>query len=140
MTERSETSLTHSVVARLAGIGLLGAIVVIHLADIRDKFEEVPYLGVGYVLLIAACVAAAGLLAQPNALWHDRGWTIGGATATLTLLGFVLTRTVGLPSARDDIGNWHETLGVWSLITEGAMVLLSAIVLSTGRRTSRVLA
>ncbi len=140
MGERSQTSLADGVVARVAGIGLLAAIVVVHLADIRDKFEEVPYLGIGYVLLIAACVAAAGLLAQPNAVWRDRGWMIGGVTAALTLLGFVLTRTVGLPSATEDIGNWHETLGVWSMITEGAMVLLSAIVLSTGRRTSRVLA
>jgi hypothetical protein len=95
MSERSETSLADSVVARVAGIGLLAAIVVIHLADLRDKFEEVPYLGVGYVLLIAACVVAAGLLAQPNAVWRDRGWIVGGATAALTLLGFVLTRTAG---------------------------------------------
>jgi hypothetical protein len=139
MSGRSETSLADSVVAPVAGIGLLGAIVVVHLADVREKFEEVPYLGVGYVLLIGACVVAAGLLAQPNAVWRERRWIAGGATAALTLLGFVLTRTVGLPSATDDIGNWHEMLGVWSFITEGAMVLLSAIALSTARRTSRAL-
>ena len=80
MSERSETSLADSVVARVAGIGLLAAIVVVHLADVRDKFGEVPYLGVGYVLLIVA----AGLLAEPNAVWRERGWMIGGATAALT--------------------------------------------------------
>lgn len=140
MDEISETSVGDSVAARLAGIGLLAAIVIVHLEDIRDKFEEVPYLGVGYVLVIGACLLAAGLLAQRNPVWRARGWMIGGATAALTLLGFVLTRTVGLPAATEDIGNWSETLGVWSMITEGAMVLLSGVALSTSRRSSRALA
>jgi hypothetical protein len=37
----------------------------------------------------------------------------------------VLTRTVGLPGATDDIGNWLEPLGLASLFVEGAVILLA---------------
>jgi hypothetical protein len=132
------TSRTSDAALRVSGIGLLVAIVVIHLADIADKFEEVPYLGVGYVGLIAGCVVAAVLLAQPDPTWRDRGWMIGGGVAALTLVGFVLTRTVGLPAATEDLGNWSEPLGIWSLVTEGLMVLLAAVALAPAWRPHRV--
>ena len=45
----------------------------------------------------------------------------------------VLTRTTGLPLSHDDVGNWGETLAVWAMFVELAVVSLSAIALS-GRR------
>jgi hypothetical protein len=113
----------------LAGAIGLGGIAFVHLLDLSDKFAEVPYLGVGYVLLIAACVASIVLI-----LRHDRrGWVLGGTAAGATLLGYVLSRTTGLPASTDDIGNWAESLGVWSLVLEGGVVALAAFAL---RRTA----
>jgi hypothetical protein len=44
----------------------------------------------------------------------------------VTLLRFVLTRTIGLPQATDDRGNWHEMLGGWSMVAEGLLIVLTA--------------
>jgi len=125
--------------ARALGIVLLAAISVIHLADLGGKLEETPYLGVGYVLLIVGCVVAGVQLALPRRDAHGRGWLLAGSLAALTIFGFVLTRTTGLPQAADDKGNWTETLGLWSLITEGALVVLSATCLASLGRTERAL-
>jgi len=54
---------TPAVIAAEVGavIGLAGT-AYIHLAEFSGKFSEVPYLGVGYALLSAACIAAIALL------------------------------------------------------------------------------
>jgi hypothetical protein len=49
--------------------------------------------------------------------------------AAATFLGYCLSRTTGLPAATDDIGNWTETLGVLSLVAEGAVVALASAAL-----------
>jgi hypothetical protein len=114
---------TPAVIAAEVGavIGLAGT-AYIHLAEFSGKFSEVPYLGVGYALLSAACIGAIALIVARN----KAGWYLGGAVAAATLIGFVLTRTVGLPASTDDIGNWSEPIGTWSLIFEGLTVALAA--------------
>ena len=106
-------------------VGLLG-IAWIHLLDLADKMEETPYLGFAYIGLIAGCAAAVVLLARRD----HRGYLLAGGLAAATFLGYVLSRTTGLPAATDDIGNWTETLGVWSLIAEGAVVAVSALAIA----------
>ena len=49
-----------------------------------------------------------------------------GLLAAATLVGFILSRTTGLPNASDDIGNWTEPLGLASMFVEGAVVILAA--------------
>jgi hypothetical protein len=44
--------------------------------------------------------------------------------------GYVLTRSVGLPGDRGDLGNWLEPLGVTALISEAVVVVLAASALS----------
>ena len=114
---------------RVLGALLLLAIAVIHYLDLGGKLSETPYLGYLYLALIVGSVVAAGLLFyRPRA-----GWTLGGTLALLTFIAYCLSRTTGLPNATDDIGNWGEPLGVASLVVEGAMVILSAVML--GRRS-----
>ena len=118
--------------AALAAGGIAGLTITayIHLTEMSDKFAEVPYLGVGYALLVIACVAAAVLIVKGD----RRGWMLGGGVCLATIIGFVLTRTTGLPATKDDIGNWSESIGTYSLIAEGVVVVLAAIAL---RRTSQ---
>ena len=113
-------------------LGLIG-IAWIHLLDLGDKMEETPYLGVAYIGLLAGCIAAVVLLARGD----RRGFLLAGGLAGATFIGYCLSRTTGLPAATDDIGNWTETLGIWSLIAEGAVVALSATALSRRFRASR---
>lgn len=110
---------------RLLGALLLLSIAAIHYLDLGGKLAEVPYLGFMYMALIVGSLLSAVLLfVRPRA-----GWTLGGALALATVIGYCVNRTVGLPNAMDDIGNWSEPLGVASLVVEGAMVFLSAAML-----------
>lgn len=106
-------------------VGLAG-IAWVHILDLSGKMEETPYLGWAYIGLIAGCVAAVALLARRD----HRGFLLAGGLAAATFAAYCLSRTTGLPAATDDIGNWTESLGVWSLVFEGAVVALSATALS----------
>ena len=110
----------------LTGIAVLGAVIAIHTSELSGKVEETAYLGFGYVLLIAASIVSIVLLAHRD----RRGWIVGGVTAAATFGGFVLTRTTGLPGAHGDVGNWAETIGVWSLVAEGLVVVLALVALA----------
>ncbi len=129
--QTSEWSPTDKALAA-GGIAGLTITAYIHLTEMSDKFAEVPYLGVGYALLVIACVAAAVLIIKGD----RRGWMLGGGVCLATIVGFVLTRTTGLPASKDDIGNWSESIGTYALIAEGAVVVLAAIALRCRSQTA----
>lgn len=132
---RSETageSRTTIPAVNLAGIAGLSAVVAIHTSELGGKVEETAYLGFGYILLIAASIVAIVLLAQRDI----RGWWLGGLTCLATLVGYVLTRTTGLPNATGDVGNWSETIAIWSTIAEALVVVLAAVAISARRSMS----
>ncbi len=108
----------------MAGIGL------IHLLDAPGKFSETPYLGWMYVGLIGASVVVAYLLIRGSS---TKAWWAAATLAASAMIGFTLTRTIGLPQAMGDIGNWSEPLGMASLFVEGAIVALSAAMLADRR-------
>jgi MFS superfamily sulfate permease-like transporter len=108
------------------GIISLVSIIVIHWLDLPGKLSEVPYLGYAYIALMVGSALSAILIIQDN----KRGWWLGGALALGSIVAYILNRTVGLPLAMDDIGNWGESLGVYSLIAEGAMLAVTGWVLS----------
>ena len=116
-----------------AAVGL-AAVAVIHLLDISGKFAETPYLAWMYVALIAGCVLTAGALLRSS---DPRAWVAAIMLPLGAMVGYTLTRTVGLPQAMDDIGNWTEPLGMASLFVEGSLVGLGAMVL---RDRARVVA
>lgn len=95
-------------------VGLL-AIALIHLLDLPGKWEETRYLGVGYVLVIAASLVLAELNAN-----RVRAWSLyaSAALSIAVLAGFIINRTLGMPRANEDIGNWGEPLGLASLFVE----------------------
>ena len=114
------------VAPRIAGVIALAGVAWIHYKDLADKFEEVPYIGAGYVALIAFSILSAILLTFGTKNERTAGWYVGGVTAGAAALGYTLTRTTGLPHAMDDIGNWTEPLGVWSLVLEGILCAMAA--------------
>jgi hypothetical protein len=114
----------------LAGIAGLATMIAIHATELAGKVEEVAYLGFGYVALIAASFVAVVMLAVGD----RRGWALAAATSGATLVGYVLTRTTGLPGSTDDIGNWGETLAVWAMIAEIGVCGLAVAALRRPRR------
>jgi hypothetical protein len=117
-------NLTEGAVRRaLAAIGLVG-IALIHVLDLPGKLEEAPYLGVAYLALIGASLVAAEALVRRDTLL---AWVATAGISLATLAGYVVNRTVGMPGAMDDIGNWLEPLGLASLFVEGAVAALALI-------------
>jgi hypothetical protein len=88
-------------------IGLAG-IIAVHAMDLTGKMQEVPYLGLMYIGVIAAAALAGSVI-----------------------VGFVVNRTVGMPGAMDDTGNWWEPLGLLSLMVE-AWVVWQALAAARG--------
>lgn len=126
--ERAETSTAvHDGTIRAAGvIGLLG-VGLIHFIDFFGKWHETRYMAWLFLGLVAASLVASFLLLGNQ---HRAGWLLGGAVSAMTFAGYVINRTWGMPSAKDDIGNWTEPLGVASLFIEGFVVLLAIGVLT----------
>jgi hypothetical protein len=111
-------------------VGLAG-IAAIHLMDLPGKFTETPYLGVAYVGMIAAAFVLIERIVK-NAKPID--FLAAAGLAASVFAGFVVNRTVGMPGAMGDIGNWFEPLGFLSLFVEAftAWQALSAFNLSKG--------
>jgi len=114
-------------VARAVGVAALAGVALIHVIDAPNTFPETPYIGWLYVCLITGCLLTAGALIRGS---DRRAWVAAGLLPLGAIVGFVLTRTVGLPADSGDIGNWAEPLGLASLFVEGAVVALSGLVLS----------
>jgi hypothetical protein len=122
--------LAHAVrdgIARTVAVVGLAGVALIHLLDLPGKFQETPYLGWLYVALILGCATAAATLIHSS---DPRAWTAVALLPLGAIVGYTLTRTVGLPQATGDIGNWGEPLGMASLFVEGSLVTLSGAVLA----------
>ncbi len=114
-----------SVVRRALAAMLLLGIALIHVLDVKDKFEEVPYMGVFFLGLIAISLILAELLVRTD---DPLVWLAAAAVAGATILGYVLSRSTGLPGeGGGEVGNWWETLGLASLFVEGGLVLLASV-------------
>jgi hypothetical protein len=123
----SDPVLGRDLVARAAAIVGLAGIALIHLLDSVGKFQEAPYLGWMYVGLMLSCLAAAAALVRANL---REAWLAAIVLPASAIAGFTLTRTVGLPQATEDIGNWSEPLGLAALFVEGAVIALAAYALA----------
>jgi hypothetical protein len=106
----------------MAVAGLFG-IALIHVLDLNSKLEETKYLGVLFIGLICASLLVAEMLMRRDDL---RASSAAGLLAAATILGYCISRTVGLPGEPDDdVGNWLEPLGLASLLVEALVVWLS---------------
>ncbi len=129
------TSITHDhlacavrdgVARGAAVVGLLG-VALVHLLDVPGKLNETPYMGWMFIALIIAAVGAAYALVRGSS---TLAWGAAASVTGSALIGYVINRTVGLPNAMHDLGNWTEPLGLASLFVEGAVVTLAAAVLT----------
>lgn len=120
----------------VAAVGLAG-IALIHLLDSLGKFQETPYMGWMYVGLMLSCLVVAATLLHG----HTReAWLATIALSASAIVGFVLTRTTGLPQANGDVGNWSEPLGLAALFVEGAVIAIAGyalVALSPARLLAR---
>ena len=95
-----------------------------------DHIGEIPYLGSAFYALVLLCAAALGSLVVESrtAVW--RGVLV---LALGSIVAYVVSRTVGLPLAEDDIGDWANPLGAVSVAAELVVVGVSLTVLHRRR-------
>ena len=106
--------------ARKIAVGLaLAVTAAIHVLDLPGKIEEVPYLAVAYVFLI---VASFVIMERIFRVGKPLDYAAAIGLGLAILLAFIVNRTVGMPGATDDIGNWLEPLGLLSLVVESFVV------------------
>ena len=121
--------------ASIVGAVLALLVTVIHIADQGGitALKDPAYLGYGYWVLELAGIVCAVLLIRSRTV----GWVLALGVAAGPLIGIIVSRSVGLPDATDDIGNWGEPLGVAAMVVEVALIGLAAFVLSRrGRKSS----
>ncbi len=120
-------------IARSIAVVGLASVALIHVLDLPGTFDSQAYKGWLYLGLIAGCVLTAAALIRAS---DPRAWLAAMLLPLGAMVGFVISRTVGIPGGADDIGNWTEALGLASLFVEGSVVALAAGVIQA-RSTAR---
>jgi hypothetical protein len=109
-------------VLQSTGVAGLGAVAVIHFAQVVPTTEQTPWLGAAFVLLTFACMGVAAQLLHNSTrlVWLQVAVLNAGVIG-----GYAFTRLMSTPFDNTDVGNWSESLGIASLLIEGILVALS---------------
>jgi hypothetical protein len=108
---------------RLTSVVCLAGVAVTHLIGLPDTLEEARYMAVLFCGLIAASLVLAVVLAAGRHV--ERILIAAGVLSALTIVGYVLSRSVGLPQLEDQVGMWMDPVGIASLVFEATLVLLA---------------
>lgn len=110
-----------SATVKWVAIAAIVATGLIHAGEAEDAFGDATYKG---VLFVANCV---GALVAAVGIYRNRlswGWVLGVIVAGSTFIGYVVSRTIGLPGLPAANETWLEPPGVASLVVEGLFVAL----------------
>lgn len=121
---------------RCAAALLAVAVAAIHVTDQGGitTLDSPAWIGWSYRLVEAGGILTALILLLGRPRWL--GWAAGILLGAGPFLAYVISRSpIGLPGDHGDIGNWGQLLGIVALLTEGALVLLSAGMLLTSSQT-----
>ena len=100
-----------------AGISLIVVVGLIHLIDAPGDLQEAPYQGLLFLAnFFGSLTAAIGI--YRGRTW---GWSLGFLVAGGAFVGYVISRTVGLPGLPVE-EEWLEPLGLLSLLVESLFV------------------
>lgn len=103
------------------GVILIVVTGIIHFIEAPEYFEEAAYMGALFVLNgIASIAAAYGIF--KNQKW---GWILGCLIAAGSIIGYALSRTVGLPNIA--IKEWFEAIGLISLAVEAGFLIVAVM-------------
>jgi hypothetical protein len=104
----------------------LSATAAIHMTLVPQHLREAPYAGALFIVLSATALAAAIVLMATD---HELVWLGAGALSLAAILGYVLSRSAGLPSMSDDVGDWLNPLGVAAVACEATVAMICSGVL-----------
>lgn len=123
-------------VLRLVSALLALAVAGVHVTDQGGitAFNSPPdWLGWSYRLIEVGGILTALLLLLPRS--GRLGWAAGALLGVGPFLGYLASRSIGLPGDHPDVGNWGDWVGTDSLIIEAALVILCVGMLLPTART-----
>jgi uncharacterized membrane protein YfcA len=116
-----------------AGISVIVIVGLIHLVGAPEDLEEAPYQGLLFLAnFFGAVVAAIGIYRGRS--W---GWSLGALVSLGAFLGYVISRTTGLPGLPVE-EEWLEPLGLLSLLVESLFVGLYLTILVRPAKEARI--
>jgi len=140
--------------AQAAGIGLSGALlsVAVSAVHVADQGGVTALAGPGFIgwgyraievgglltaLALLLPVLAGAVLARPvlagrvlaGRALARLGWAAVALLGVAPLLGYLTSRTVGVPGDPGDVGNWGDLLGTASLFLESGLIVLGVSML-----------
>ena len=114
-------------ILRWAGATLIFLVGGAHVLISGEHFLAAPYLGVLFLAnFFGSVVVAFALYWSPNR-WP---WLLGDLISGGTFVGFVVSRTIGLPGAPEFVGQWFNIAGLLTLMVEGAFLSLSLLAIT----------
>ena len=123
---------------RFIGALLALGVTVAHVEDqggITAFNNDPDWLGWGYRLIEVGGLAAAAVLLVAGGI--RLAWAPAALLGIAPFVGYILTRTTGLPGHHDDVGNWSQWSGTMSLLVEASLFVLAVSILLPAVRTSR---
>lgn len=123
-TVSARTGAPPELAVRLVSALLALAVAAVHVADQGGltALNSPAWLGWSFRVIEAGGVLTAVVLLLPWSAWL--GWAAGLLLGTGPFLGYVTSRSIGLPGDHADVGNWGYWVGTLSLIVEAALVIL----------------
>jgi len=96
-------------------IGIIVILVagLIHLYDAPGEFQDAPYMGILFFAFFLGSIVSAVGIYRGELLW---GWALGGLLSIGAIIGYLISRTVGMPiSGMED---WGPPLADFSIFLE----------------------
>lgn len=107
-----------------------------HIPVIPEHLHEAPYMGMLFIAFTVVAAAVALLVAVRGSA--QTPFLAAGAVCASAIATYCMTRVIAFPQLGDDVGHWREPLGLVSIASEAAVVLLSAAAAATlGRADQR---
>ncbi len=101
------------------GISMILVTGLIHAIEAPDAFGDAAYKGWLFCLnAFGAAISGLGIYLHKKT-W---GWNLGFLIALLSIIFYVISRTIGLPYIPAEPENWLEPLGVVSLLAESIFI------------------
>ena len=111
---------------RSLGMALLVGSGLIHLIIVPDALYDHPaaqYINVLFVINFVGTLVAAFGMRRKTMTW---GWLLGVVISAGSIIGYVLSRTIGLPGV--GIESWVIPIGLFSLVCEGGFIIVTFLV------------
>jgi hypothetical protein len=123
---------------RLVGALLALAVATVHIADqgTITALTSPHWIGWGYRLIEVGGVLTAFAVLLSRPAWM--GWAAGVLLGIGPFVGYIASRSVGVPGDPGDVGNWGYWVGTVSLFIEAALIVLSATMLLALRNRQSV--